>query len=265
MAITIRLDCAADEADLVSGILWSLGTTGVAEQASAPGRVEILAGFDDGGALGRCRRALPHLAIETADTRPSTWRTHALPHRAGRFRVRLPEHPAEDHGTADSMDLVIEPGDTFGTGSHPSTRLALSALGTEDLHRAAVADVGCGTGVLGIAAARLGAVVDAVDIDAAAVARTRANAVRNGVTISARVGSVAALPRAGYDLALVNMTMDGHRAAATELRRRLAPAARVVIAGILGHQVDDALGTYGNPTVVTRSGEGEWVCLTVSP
>jgi ribosomal protein L11 methyltransferase len=84
---------------------------------------------------------------------------------------------------AEALDLVIDPGQAFGTGAHPTTRLSLELL-LDVEPDGSFADVGCGSGVLAIAAARLGfAPVAAVDNEAAAIEATRANAAANGVTL----------------------------------------------------------------------------------
>ena len=107
------------------------------------------------------------------------WREFHRPAQIGRVRVRAPWHEPPGEG----IDIVIDPGQAFGTGAHPTTRLCVELmldLEPED----ALADLGCGSGVLAIAAAKLGfGPVVAVDNEQAAVDATLANATANGVTL----------------------------------------------------------------------------------
>jgi len=122
------------------------------------------------------------------------WRQFFKPRRVGeRFVVR----PTWEEFAAEPDDLVIvlDPGQAFGTGDHPTTRLSLELLEQANVRGKRVADVGCGSGILAIGACLLGAeVVDAVDIDPTSVEVTRENAARNNVSFRAVVGEgVAAL------------------------------------------------------------------------
>jgi ribosomal protein L11 methyltransferase len=117
------------------------------------------------------------------------WREFHRPAQIGRIRVRAPWHSSADDGIEGGIDVVIDPGQAFGTGAHPTTRLCLELLldvtdeaGTAP--RGALADLGCGSGVLSIAAAKLGfGPVVAVDNEQAAVDATLGNASVNGVTL----------------------------------------------------------------------------------
>ncbi len=141
------------------------------------------------------------------------WRTFHRPVTVAGLWVGPPWETPPPGATA----VVIEPARAFGTGAHPTTRLCLELL--LDVERRSVVDVGCGSGVLSIAAAKLGhAPVLAVDDDVAAVEAARANALANGVEVEVRRGDVlrAALPEA--DLALANIDAAALRALAPNLR-----------------------------------------------
>jgi ribosomal protein L11 methyltransferase len=116
---------------------------------------------------------------EVADDWADRWRKFHHPTQIGGVRVRAPWHDALPEG----VDVVIDPGQAFGTGAHATTRMCLELLLEVPAGRA-LADLGCGSGVLAIAAAKLGfAPVVAVDHEVAAVEATRENARRNGVTL----------------------------------------------------------------------------------
>ena len=135
-------------------------------------------------------------ATTLGDDWADRWREFHKPTQIGRIRVRAPWHEPANGGAAEDIDIVIDPGQAFGTGAHPTTRLCLELLqevtggatpargaggGGE---RSGLADLGCGSGVLAIAAAKLGfAPVIAVDNEQAAVEATLGNASANGVTL----------------------------------------------------------------------------------
>jgi ribosomal protein L11 methyltransferase len=144
--------------------------------------------------------------VETGDV-PDDWegRWRQFHHgaRVGRFWVG----PPWEEAPADAQSIVIDPGRAFGTGAHPTTRLTLELLQTLD--PAPLLDVGCGSGVLSIAAAKLGfAPVIGIDLDDAAVEATVANARVNGVELKAeRVDALADdLPPA--ELTVANIALD---------------------------------------------------------
>ena len=116
---------------------------------------------------------------ELGDDWSDRWREFHKPARIGRIHVRAPWHDPASEG----IDIVIDPAQAFGTGAHPTTRMCLELL--QELPAGGpLADLGCGSGVLAIAAAKLGfGPITAVDHEVAAIEATRENARVNGVTL----------------------------------------------------------------------------------
>jgi ribosomal protein L11 methyltransferase len=161
-----------------------------------------------------------------------TWRRFHRPVRVGRLWVGPPwEEP-----DGDALAVVIDPGRAFGTGAHPTTRLCLELL--QELEPTSLVDAGCGSGVLAVAAAKLGfGPVTALDVEAAAVSATLANAAANGVTVTARRSDVLVdeLPQAGVTTA--NIRLDAVEALA---RRVGSPV--LVASGYLASDRPAAVG-----------------------
>jgi ribosomal protein L11 methyltransferase len=171
------------------------------EEVDSDGGVELVAYTDPGGeerlwhAFGGAR------AQDVAADWRDRWKAFHRPVRVGPLWIGPPWEDLPPDATA----VVIEPGRAFGTGAHPTTQLCVELL--LELERGSVVDLGCGSGVLAIAAAKLGyAPVLALDSDEHAVEATRANARANGVELQAEVADVVAgeLPRT--DVALANIT-----------------------------------------------------------
>jgi ribosomal protein L11 methyltransferase len=143
---------------------------------------------------------------------------------------------------AAERTIRLDPGLAFGTGTHPTTRMCLRWLARQAQAWPRVLDYGCGSGILAIGAALHGArTVDAVDIDAAAVEATRANAQANGVTLRAGLPDAA---NGAYDLVLANILAQPLKLLAPLLCAHLAPGASLVLAGILERQADELRAAY---------------------
>jgi ribosomal protein L11 methyltransferase len=178
---------------------------------------------------------------------------------SGRLWIVPSWHEAPD---PEAINLVLDPGMAFGTGSHPTTRLCLEWLEREIRGGEHVLDYGCGSGILAIAAARLGAAsVAGVDIDPQAVEAARANAERNGVTASF---FDSAAPVAGeYDLVVANILSNPLRVLAPAICAHVRRGGRLALSGILREQADEIAGIYASwlPLQVADVRE-DWVCLT---
>jgi ribosomal protein L11 methyltransferase len=160
-----------------------------------------------------------------------------------------------------AINIRLDPGLAFGTGSHPTTRLCLRWL-AENLQRgASVLDYGCGSGVLAIAAAKLGAgTVSGVDVDAAAIAASRANAEANGVL--ATFGLPGELTSTPADVVVANILANPLELLAPLLAQRVADGGSIVLSGILETQANAVAAAYAqwfNMALWAR--ERDWVVL----
>jgi ribosomal protein L11 methyltransferase len=149
------------------------------------------------------------------------------------------------HAAPDSsaINLKLDPGLAFGTGSHPTTRLCLRWLDEHVRGGETLLDYGCGSGILAIAAAKLGvARADGVDIDAQAVAASHDNAALNEV--AARFCLPDALAPGQFDIVVANILTNPLKGMAPLLAGRVRAGGRLVLSGILAEQADEVMAVY---------------------
>jgi len=201
-----------------------------------------------------------------------TWKQHWQADPVGARLLILPawlECP-EEHG--DRLVIAMDPGSAFGTGSHPTTRLCLEALETMELARLRVADLGCGSGVLGLGALKLGAAsVCAVDTDSLAVRATADNAALNGLSaaVQVRLGSVEALAELlggqPADLLLCNILAPVIEALCPVFSQVLAADGAGLLSGLLVDQAPSlqrVLASQGWDAELTEQ-QSQWGLMTI--
>lgn len=225
-----------------------LGTTPVWAQTRVVGL------FEEGGDMAAIRSALgrrfgeERLRDWSEETlADQAWERAWLEHfRPMRFGSRLWVCPTGfTIEESDAVVMLLDPGLAFGTGTHPTTALCLEWLDAADLRGASVLDYGCGSGILGIAAALLGAAsVRAVDIDPQALAATAENAAKNRVGERIVISLPGDLPDFESDIVLANILANPLMELADELRSRVRPGGRIVLSGILAEQADAVASAY---------------------
>jgi len=214
----VALRVPGDEAEQLRARLVELSAAGFEEIEVGDGSVELAVYADAVGAAALVAQ-LPGAAVEPVpEGWEDAWRAFHRPVVVGGLWLGPPWERPPDPGRA----VVIDPGRAFGTGSHPTTRLCVELLAATR-RRGSLLDVGCGSGVLAIGAARLGfAPVLAVDVDPVAVETTRANAAVNGVPIDTRVADALADPLRAAETAVVNVLLRPVEAILSRLDAREA-------------------------------------------
>lgn len=192
------------------------------------------------------------------------WREHYVPQRIGRV-VIVPSWADEPIGDGE-VAIILDPGMAFGTGLHPTTRGCLEMLQQVTPMPLSVLDIGSGSGILGLAALRLGAErMAAMDTDALAVEATLQNATRNGLAerVSAWRGTLEAEPIGSYGLVLANLVAAVLIDLAPRLAAHLGPDGALVAGGIIEPRAREVLAAVAEArlAVEARRDDGEWVTL----
>jgi ribosomal protein L11 methyltransferase len=260
LVVTVR----AEDEDAATFALWQAGTTGI-EVLPVPDAVALRAYFTEPPAPETLLALPPGARVAPADVPQVDWvarfREGFRSFRVGGFLVAPPWEKVEE--TADV--IVVDPGRAFGTGTHETTRLCLRAI--EDLARrrplGRCLDLGCGTGLLAIAAARRGASrVVACDVDPEAVLsaahHSRLNRVALGIT---RADGARAFQDRVFDLVLANLTAPLLLERAREISSLLAPAGSLVLSGFLAEDEPALAGAYAALARPETLADGEWRAL----
>jgi ribosomal protein L11 methyltransferase len=268
-----------EQADIALAALLPLLQAGAEETEPAPGEIEYavyapraeLPALEDVRALAG--DAL--LDVTLTDVPPGwerRWHEFLQPVEVAaagrRLRVRPPWQPAA--GDADLLEVVIDPGELFGAGTHPTTRLCLELLlelacacrrsRPSDV-RGPLCDWGAGSGILAVAAARLGfGPVDAVEVMPDGLEAIRRNAAANGVAVRTHWLNLAATPAPWAPTVTANLTLDLLEGIAAALER---PPERIVASGMLAERagaVADAFARHGLAEAERRV-QGEWAAV----
>jgi ribosomal protein L11 methyltransferase len=272
----ITIEATAGAQDAVDDALRTVGCDGVLiRDTETPPRVSGYLPVDDRleGRLDGLQTALAQLStfgvegagteltlryVEEADW-ANAWKAFYKPMRVGRHLVVTPPWETPELGDGD-IPLVIDPGMAFGTGSHPTTQLCLVALEDYLQPGMRVADIGTGSGILAIAASKLGAsTVTATDIDPLAVRIAAENIGVNSVAVATQ----EPLPTGAYDLVVANILADVIIGMADTLAELVTSDGLLIASGIIDTREADvrfAVEAAGFSPLETRR-QTEWVAL----
>jgi len=267
-----------EDLELAQLRLWELGATGLEERdettlvpEASHGRTLVVAAFEDEAAAQHAMEeigkeheaAIMYLPRQDWATE---WRRGFGAQRIGN---RLVLHPSWETVEPKREDVVItiDPENAFGSGDHETTRLVLQLLDRRIVGGERVLDVGCGSGVLSIAALRLGAKsATAIDIDDDAIVVTLRNATLNGVAsrIDARSTPIGQI-HGCYDVVLANIEARALSRMTAELQERVGSGGILVLSGILRGERDELLSAYAAMRLEEYLEEGEWCACLLRP
>lgn len=275
--IQIKIDTLSGTVDALSELLSAAGAAAVTLESAAshavyeppPNEVKlwqetrIVGLFSDDIDLKSLLVSLTghHYTLETLEERDweRAWMENFHPLCFGQRLWIVPSwHTPPDPA---AINILLDPGLAFGTGSHPTTALCLQWLDSHSPHDLNVIDYGCGSGILAIAAAKLGARHTwAIDHDPQAIEATLSNAHNNGVTALITAGDATlAAPPAAVDLLLANILAQPLIEFAPRFAQYVRPGGRVVLSGVLDHQID-AVAAHYHPwfTLQPATCQEEW-------
>ncbi|MBS1721821.1 MAG: 50S ribosomal protein L11 methyltransferase [Armatimonadetes bacterium] len=271
--VTAVLPCEPEDWSVWAHIFESHGLPGTLQTDDPPtmsaylppGAENELASLSD-SLRGYGATEVESSAVEEEDWAES-WKQFFKPKRLGEFVVK----PTWEDFESRPGDRVIEldPGQAFGTGDHPTTRMCMELLARADCAGKTVADIGCGSGILSIAASMLGAKeVFGVDIDPVSVTAARENALRNRCEVTTLEGKgFAPLPSTKqFDIVVSNIISAALISLAPEARQRIAAAGQWIVSGIIKDNWPDVRTACERVGFQLREEleEGEWVAATFS-
>jgi ribosomal protein L11 methyltransferase len=193
-------------------------------------------------------------------------RIMVLPDRRASYEPPATDHP-QDSSDQSPIVIVIPPSMGFGTGHHATTRLCLAALQRLDISGRTVLDVGTGSGILAIAADRLGAArVAGIDVDPDAIQAARENLDHNPDVhhVEFTLVDLSSTPLPPSDIVTANLTGSLLVSSATILASAVRPGGSLILSGILAEERDDVVDAFGRDLIAWEEQDGEWIGLMVS-
>ena len=259
----LRLLCSAEQVDRISGELWDAGTVGVREIEQGVS-VLLIAAFETNERRAELLAGFNNCAPQWEHVPDSDWIQYtkdAWPARAIGERIFLATPWSDSPTSPGRIRIVHNPGIACGTGEHPCSRLALVAL-EKYVHKGdTVADVGTGSGILAIAALRLGAsFAAAADIDEAALQAAKHNFELNQIPPVLVCGSSDTLAAERADVAVANINPNILQILVPDLRRITRKGGRLILTGFEEREADPFLQLFPEADI---SAEAEWRCIAV--
>ena len=274
----VHVDVTPEQVDETSALLFELGAEGVEERDegtlaknAASGKVTLVASFptreDAEEAILELDQTLaPRYEEIVGDAWRDAWKEHYRPFAIAPGLVIRP--PWEEYEAKEGEHILeLEPGRAFGTGLHETTRLVAKAIQkyAADVQGKTVLDVGCGSGILALAALALGAEkAVAIDVDQEAIDVTKENAERNGLSgrIDASTTDLADLHFMA-PVVLANIEAKVLIPIAPVLERHVMPGGLILLSGILVPQKDDVRNAYPDMELLEAPELGEWTLLAL--
>ncbi len=170
-------------------------------------------------------------------------------------------HPTWDEPSKDLINIAIDPALAFGTGHHPTTASALMAIAKYVKEDDRLLDVGCGSGILGVAAIKLGAVVDACDTDIACIENSTLNAELNSVVFNNLWEGSCSITKESYDIVVANIVADVLIFIANDLKNVLKNGGILILSGILDKYESKVLKFYQDFEIKEKIAQDGWVTL----
>ncbi len=284
--LQVTVSTTEDQADLVESLLEDLSALSITMQDAGDDPVlepdvgatplwkntRVIALFSSDTSIELIRSQLLHqgfsdtaIVSETIEDRDweREWMTHFKPMQFGRRLWICPSWHTPDQN--DTINLMLDPGLAFGTGTHPTTALCLTWLDSQELRGTNLLDFGCGSGILGIAGLLLGAArVSGVDIDPQALDASRENATRNGVSKQLTLYPPEAFqPATQFDYVIANILAKPLIDLAPNLAAHCRPQGKLALSGILKDQEVEVATAYA-PYFSLESAEyqDDWVLIS---
>lgn len=284
--LRITLESSAHDPELLSELLSAAGAVSVTYEDAAdqpilepmPGETNLwphtkvsglyAAEVDAAQILGGIRRHLDDPGLQASVTTVEdqdwerSWMDRFQPMRFGKRLWVCPHWHSPPR--PEDVNVMLDPGLAFGTGTHPTTALCLEWLDSQSLHDKTVIDYGCGSGILAIAAAKLGARhIWAVDYDPQALTATANNALANHVSEKISLHTPDAMPAVMADVLMANILSGPLLELAPRLARLVQPGGKLVLSGILNNQVSALMEKYRAWfTMEPATNREEWVRLS---